>query len=59
MPMAMLVATILALGELGRHGELTAMKASGVSLYRMVAPILAFALLLSLGVLALGETFRG
>ena len=56
MPMAMLVATILALGELGRHGELTAMKASGVSLYRMVAPILAFALLLSLGVLALGET---
>jgi lipopolysaccharide export LptBFGC system permease protein LptF len=56
MPMAMLVATILALGELGRHGELTAMKASGVSLYRVVAPILAFALLLSLGVLALGET---
>ncbi len=56
MPMAMLVATILALGELGRHGELTAMKASGVSLYRVVAPILGFALLLSLGVLALGET---
>ena len=56
MPMAMLVATILALGELGRHGELTAMKASGISLYRVVAPILAFALLLSLGVLALGET---
>ncbi|MGH7588817.1 MAG: LptF/LptG family permease [Gemmatimonadota bacterium] len=56
MPMAMLVATILALGELGRHGELTAMKASGISLYRVVSPILAFALLLSLGVLALGET---
>jgi lipopolysaccharide export LptBFGC system permease protein LptF len=56
MPMAVLVATILALGELGRHGELTAMKASGVSLYRVVGPILAFALLLSLGVLALGET---
>ncbi|HWC07380.1 MAG TPA: LptF/LptG family permease [Gemmatimonadota bacterium] len=56
MPMAMLVATILSLGELGRHGELTAMKASGVSLYRVVTPMIAFALLLSLGVLALGET---
>lgn len=56
MPMAMLIATILSLGELGRHGELTAMKASGISLYRVVAPVLAFALLLSLAVLGLGET---
>ena len=56
MPMAMLVATILSLGELGRHGELVAMKANGVSLYRIVLPVLVFALLLSLAVLTLGET---
>ncbi len=56
MPMAVLVATILSLGELGRHGELAAMKASGVSLYRIVLPVISFALLLSLAVLALGET---
>ncbi|MGH7557932.1 MAG: LptF/LptG family permease [Gemmatimonadota bacterium] len=56
MPMAVLVATILSLGELGRHGELAAMKASGVSLYRIVLPVLSFALFLSLAVLALGET---
>lgn len=56
MPMAMLVATILSLGEFGRHGELAAMKSSGVSLYRIVLPVIVFALLLSLAVLALGET---
>ncbi|MGH7570298.1 MAG: LptF/LptG family permease [Gemmatimonadota bacterium] len=56
MPMAVLVATILSLGELGRHGELAAMKASGVSLYRIVLPVISFALFLSLAVLALGET---
>lgn len=56
MPMAVLVATILSLGELGRHGELAAMKSSGVSLYRIVVPVIAFALALSLIVLGLGET---
>ncbi|MGH7562901.1 MAG: LptF/LptG family permease, partial [Gemmatimonadota bacterium] len=56
MPMAVLVATILSLGELGQHGELAAMKSSGVSLYRIVLPVISFALLLSLAVLALGET---
>jgi lipopolysaccharide export system permease protein len=56
LPMAMLIATLLALGDLGRHEELTAMKASGRSLYRIVAPVLFTALLISLTVLWLGET---
>lgn len=56
LPMAVLVATILTIGELGRHGELTAMKASGISLYRLSAPIVGFALLLSGGVVVFGET---
>lgn len=57
MPMAMLISTILSIGDLGRHGELTAMKASGISLFRIVLPVVLFALLLSIGVLALGETY--
>ncbi len=56
LPMAMLIATLLTMGELGRHQELTAMKAAGRSLYRIVAPVLGTALVISLGVLWLGET---
>ncbi len=56
LPMAMLIATLLTMGDLGRHEELTAMKAGGRSLYRIVAPILATALAISLSVLWLGET---
>ena len=56
LPMAMIIATILSIGEMGKHGELTAMKASGISLFRLVYPMLVFALLASLGSLVLGET---
>ncbi len=56
LPMAVLVATIISIGELGRHGELTAMKSSGLSLYRITMPLVAFGLALTLGVLFLGET---
>lgn len=56
LPMAMLISTILSIGDLGRYGELTAMKSSGISLFRIVLPVLVFALFLSVGVLALGET---
>lgn len=56
LPMSMLIATVLTMGELGRHGELTAMKASGISLYRTAAPLFVFGLLMSVGVLTVGET---
>jgi lipopolysaccharide export system permease protein len=56
MPMAMLIATILSIGDMGRHGELTAMKASGISLYRIVVPILILAVVVSMAMLFLGET---
>jgi lipopolysaccharide export system permease protein len=39
-PMAVLVATLMAFGELSANSEITAMKASGVSLYRMMFPVL-------------------
>lgn len=38
-PMAVLVATLMAFGELSSKNEITAMKASGMSIYRMIAPI--------------------
>jgi lipopolysaccharide export system permease protein len=56
LPMAVLIATIISIGEMGRYGELTAMKSSGLSLYRITLPLVTFGLALTLGVLVLGET---
>ncbi|MBI3587129.1 MAG: LptF/LptG family permease [Ignavibacteriales bacterium] len=38
-PMAVLVATLMAFGALSSTNEVTAMRSSGVSLYRMMAPV--------------------
>jgi lipopolysaccharide export system permease protein len=42
-PMSVLVATLMAFGELSANNEITAMKASGMSIYRMIAPIVVTA----------------
>lgn len=47
LPYAVLLATLLTLGALARHSELTAMKAGGVSLYRVTLPLLLLALVFS------------
>src|SRR6266566_7633175 len=39
LPVAVLFATVFTVGALGRHSELTAAKASGVSFHRLAAPI--------------------
>jgi lipopolysaccharide export system permease protein len=39
-PMSVLVATLMAFGDLSSRNEITAMKAGGVSIYRMLIPIL-------------------
>ena len=47
LPIAALVTTLVTVGVLHRTSELTVMKACGISLYRMVVPILCFSLLWS------------
>jgi len=44
-PMALLLACLLACGRLSADSEITAMKAAGLSLYQIAAPIAGFALL--------------
>ncbi len=47
MPLAVLLASLITFGNLGEHFELTAIKASGVSLTRILRPIFFFVLLLT------------
>lgn len=48
-PMAVLLATLLAFGRLSGDSEVTAMKSCGVSLYGMLPPPIAFALVCAVG----------
>ena len=47
LPMSVLVSTIFTVGFLSRRNELTAMKASGVSLYRIATPMILCSILIS------------
>jgi len=48
LPAAVLIATLIALSTLSRNSEITAMKANGISLYRMALPSLFVAVFTSL-----------
>jgi lipopolysaccharide export system permease protein len=50
-PMAVLVATLMAFGGMSSSNEITAMKASGMSLYRMMAPVVIAAIILTYGMI--------
>jgi len=56
-PLSTLIAVLITFGTLNRTSELTAMKATGTSLYRVVAPVLLLATLLSAGLFAFDETY--
>ncbi len=56
MPVAMLLTTLLSIGGLARKHEIMAMKGSGLSLYRMLAPLLLLSLVLSFASMAVAET---
>ena len=55
MPVALLLATFLALGQLNKFGELTAMRSSGLSVDRILLPVYGIAVCAALGSLLLGE----
>lgn len=54
-PMAMLTATMLCFGRLASDNEVTAMRASGISLYRIGLPVIIAAFIISLGSVYLND----
>lgn len=48
LPLAMLLSSIMTLGSFGEHLELTAVKSSGISLFRFIRPLIMVALGVSL-----------
>jgi lipopolysaccharide export system permease protein len=55
MPIAALVGTVFTIGNMTRHQEISAAKAGGISFYRLLAPLLIIAVLLSGAALGLTE----
>ncbi|MBP2637502.1 MAG: putative permease YjgP/YjgQ family protein [Firmicutes bacterium] len=55
-PMSMLLATLLCFGRLSSSSELIAMRAAGVSLYRLIAPVLITAFFISAFAVIFNET---
>lgn len=51
-PVAVLIAVLVVFGVLAKNNEITAFKASGISAYRLAAPVLIAGLLLSAGLFA-------
>ena len=48
-PMAVLVSTLMAFGRMSQDNEITALKASGVSIYRLVLPALVASVVIAVG----------
>lgn len=49
LPLAVLLASLMVFGNLGEKFELTAMKASGISLFRIMKPLIVLILLIAVG----------
>ena len=56
-PLSVLISVLVVFGTLNRTSELTAMKATGISLYRLVLPILAIASLIAVSLFIFDETY--
>jgi LPS export ABC transporter permease LptG len=56
-PLCALVAVLVTFGALSRSSEITAMKATGVSLYRIVTPVLIVTMMISAGLFAFDEFY--
>lgn len=51
LPMAMLVASLMAFGRLSADNEITALKSAGISLYTILAPVLGLSAVLATGLI--------
>ncbi len=54
-PMAVLVATLMAFGRLGADGEISAMQALGIGVFRVIWPVLMAGVALSLGLVVFND----
>jgi LPS export ABC transporter permease LptG/LPS export ABC transporter permease LptF len=57
LPLSILVATLVNFGLLTKSNQITAIKAAGVSLYRLSLPVLLVAIVLSIGMFFLSDDF--
>jgi LPS export ABC transporter permease LptG len=56
-PLSVLIGVLAVFGVMNRNSELTAMKATGISLYRIVVPVLAIAAVLSASLFLFDDTY--
>lgn len=56
-PLSVLIAVLVVFGILSRSSELTAMKATGISLYRIVVPVLVIASILAISLFLFDEVY--
>jgi len=56
-PLAVLIAVLVTFGVLNRNSEIIAMKATGISLYRLVVPIVSIAAILAVGLFLFDEFY--
>ena len=56
-PLAVLIAVLVTFGVLNRNSEIIAMKATGISLYRLVIPVVSIAAVLAVGLFLFDEFY--
>lgn len=56
-PLAVLIAVLVTFGVLNRNSELIAMKATGISLYRLIVPIVSIAAILAVALFLFDEFY--
>ena len=56
-PLCVLVAVLVTFGSLARSSEFTAMKAAGISLYRIITPVLLLTAVIAAGLFAFDEFY--
>jgi LPS export ABC transporter permease LptG/LPS export ABC transporter permease LptF len=56
-PLAVLISALVTFGVLNRNSEIVAMKATGISLYRLVVPVVSIAAVLALSLFAFDQYY--